>query len=190
MKTLFALLFFATALSAAPLDLPAPGDTSVTVNGLFDRQLKNMAEPGLLSRMGQPIEEYRLLYVPSFERTFSVRVTKSGDSISMRAVMLSGRGFQPGRIVVERSRALTVAEWEKFQTLLAAASYWQRPAIPQVNMRDGSAWVFEGTGQDRYRMLYVRTPTSKADERGLGSFIECGNYLVTLSGLQLEKPME
>lgn len=192
MKILSAILLFATAggLSGGPLELPGPGDTSVSVTALYNQPLKHMKEPGLLSRMGQHIEEYRLVYIPSFDRVFSVRVTKTGNAVALRAVMLGGRGWQPGPPVAEQSRALTAAEWEKVQTLLTAATFWQRPAVPSLNTRDGTIWAFEGTGEDRYRLVLATTPTARTEERGLGPLLELGKYLVTLSGLQLARPLE
>ncbi|HEV7406582.1 MAG TPA: hypothetical protein VGO11_26765 [Chthoniobacteraceae bacterium] len=182
----------ATIAAGPTLDLPAANDTSVTIESMLGNYVQAMREPVLLSRMAQPIEEYRFLYVPSFDRSFSVRVTKSGETFAMRAVMLSGKsGAVAGRIIDDRSRALTKADWDKFQGLLAEASFWQRPSPPHpVGGRDGAMWVMEGTGGYRYRMHRVWTPTYKTEERGLGSFIELGKYLAVLSGLQLEKPLD
>jgi hypothetical protein len=154
------------------------------------KHLKMMGEPSLYQRLAEPMEEYRFLYLPTFHHPISVHVTKSGKSIALRAVMLSGKGgYEPGTILTEQKRDLTDKEWAQVQKFLSLASFWQCPLPGDPGGCDGSQWVFEGAGYYRYRLLDVWTPTYNTHQRGLGAFVECGKYLIELSKIKPEQPL-
>lgn len=169
---------------------PTTKDTEFTLNGWYLKHLKAMGEVSMHQRLAQPIDEFRFLYLPTFNHPISVRVTKSGEMVSLRAVMLSGKGgYEPGCISAERKRVLTAKEWRHFQSLLSRASFWQGEFPDYPGGMDGSQWIFEGSGTYRYRLLDIWTPTADTRKRGLGAFIACGKYLIRLSGLKPDEPL-
>lgn len=151
---------------------------------LADDLLSRAKEPAFVGQAG--VEQYRLIYSPTFDNPLIMRVTKAGQRISLRVVQFSGAGgYDPGRIRVDKTIVLTPKDWQRITTLAEASRFWTMPTNDNGGGDDGSTWVFEGSRPDAQHLVSRWTPTYRTKERELERFVLFGRYLMTLSGLKI-----
>jgi hypothetical protein len=158
----------------------------------YGKHLKEMSEPSLLglSRNGREAEAYRFLLLPCFYRPISVRVTRTGPTATLRAVQLDGMGgYEPGKIVFDKTTQLTQAQWESLRSRLEKSRFWSMKtgvelANPNfgnfVGNLDSDHWIVEGVKDGKYHVVDREEPEKDFEALGL--------YLLELSGLDLEAP--
>lgn len=82
-------------------------------------------------------------------------------------------------LLVNETKELQTADWEKFEQLLTACSYWTMPPCDtDLTGFDGSQWIIEASSQSQYWFVDRWSPKN--------CFKECGQYLIKLSGLKDE----
>ena len=141
-------------------------------------------EPALTPKPGT--EQFRFIYSPTFYNPLIVRVTKTGDRITLRAIQFSGAGgYGAGHVMVDRTVAITPQVWERIKTLAEASRFWTLPTEDDEDGTDGSTWIIEGSRGDAQRRVSRWTPTYKTKERQLERFVLFGRYLISLSGLKI-----
>jgi hypothetical protein len=166
-----------------PAYFPVPTKEGDAVPDYYVKYLRAMREPSLHARMAEPVEEYRSLFLPTWEHPVAIRVTSKDGEVSLRAVVLSGAGgFAPGQILVERNRMLSGQEWKRFQPLLTKAAFWNAPKVRMEVVPDGDRLIFEGTGGYRYRLQDVASILFHEQK----ALVECGQYLMKLSDLEVD----
>src|SRR5262252_10747569 len=96
-------------------------------NGWYSKHLKAMDESSLNS-MAESDETYRFLWLRTFHHPIAIRVWRKSEERNMAFKELDGAGgYDPGKLIANRTRRLTADEWDKFIKLLQQASYWQLP---------------------------------------------------------------
>ena len=126
-------------------------------------------------------ESYRLIWIPTFHSTVSVRIWRSGEKQFLVTKQLDGRGggYGMGRLAFQDLRSLSDDEWNEFMRLLRQSGYWDLPTQDELlPPEDGAAWVIEGVRNGKLHLVNRRTPSSE--------FREASVYLVKLSGLKTE----
>lgn len=121
----------------------------------YSKHLAAMNEPSLLNK-SNAIERYRFLWLRSFHHPVAVRLERLNDQKLLILKQLSGRGgYEPGNLVVNRTRVLTEREWSEFKRLLEQCCYWQMPAqrFDEASGEDGAQWIFEGARDGRYHIV-------------------------------------
>ena len=142
-------------------------------------------EPAFVRQAG--IEQYRFIYSPTFSFPMIVRVTKIGDRVTLRAIQFSGAGgYDPGRVTVDRTIALTLQDWQRITAVVVASRFWTLPSEEEVEGNDGTSWILEGSKPDALHSVSRWTPTYNTKERQLERFLLFGRYLMSLSGLKIE----
>jgi hypothetical protein len=82
-------------------------------------------------------------------------------------------------IVYTKTLNLTLAEWNKVDTLLHQRNFWSMPPIAKpTKARKGSEWIIEAHLQDRYHFVQRWAPNE--------TFRSIGECLINLSGLKEE----
>jgi hypothetical protein len=148
----------------------------------YSRSLTAMKEPSLSVGQKRDIESYRFLWLRSFDNPIVVRIWRSQSNVYLITKQLDGDGGRhPGKLVVNKSRSLSMKEWDEFITLLGQSSYWTSPTTIDDLGNDGAQWILEGAKEGRYHIVDRWTP--KADDNHRKA---CW-YLVELSGLKPEK---
>lgn len=149
--------------------------------------LEAMGEPSLWkqSQSGGGDEVIRVLWLPTFLHPISLRVTKSGKSITWRAVILDGKGgYRPGILAVSRQGILGEAEWESLRRLADTPSLWETPPDEKYGgLTDGEDYLIERVEGRRYQFMDRYNPSSPEI---LGVF----DSLVKISGIDLGNPPE
>jgi len=113
-----------------------------------------MNEPSLwkLSQADSRIEAYRCLWLPSFHHPMSVRITRSGERISLKVIVLDGAGgYDPGWIAVNRTLKIESNEWTELLRSLDATQFWNMPSRdPDPAGEDGDQLIVEGVKNGHY----------------------------------------
>jgi len=122
----------------------------------------------------------RFLWLRTFDHPVAIRVSQQRDGSARLVVkMASGAGgYDPGALVLNRSRNLTPEELRAFLAAFEDASFWSLSNDEKVGF-DGSHWILEGATHDRYHIVDWRSPSS-------GAIRDVGLKLIALAGLQSE----
>jgi hypothetical protein len=152
----------------------------------YSRHLEAMEESTLTARAG---EEYRFLYLRSFDPPIMVRVSCPNRSKCMLiAKRLDGKGgYEPGRLVESLSRDLSPDEIDRFRSGLDRVGFWRpqpsKDCPGEVCLEgDGAQWILEGARGTDYHVWAVWSPESKGPYAGYRAL---GRYLLDLSKLQV-----
>jgi len=170
MSKLLALIGLATLAAANPIVeresryLPTSGwasdDAATYFEEWFGKQLLAMREPPLLTPadLAGRLQRFRLLVLPTFRPAYAVRVDqRTSDRALIRFVQLNGAGgYEPGSIVRDKSRTLSVRELNRLNKAIIAASLPSRPRQEEtptatnssgeleiIICADGTMYVFE-----------------------------------------------
>jgi hypothetical protein len=155
----------------------------------YSKHLKAMKEPSLwqLSQKDRSAIVYRLLWLPTFDRPVSVRVMKTGESATLDAVQLDGRGgYGPGKVAIRNTLKLDPKQWDEINRRVAEAKFWASPTKkPNKDLdTDGDQLIVEGVRAGEYHLVDRHGPQSNAD------YADLCRHLLTLSGLDVMKTWE
>jgi hypothetical protein len=128
---------------------------------LYSSYLRAMEEPSLwkLSANDHKVTVYRLLWVPSFHPVIAVRITRSGESLVLRAVRLeAGPSARPGKVLDRRTKKLSDDDWTLLQVYLEKCHYWTMKTVidkgANINLDlDGDSLVCEGADRGKYHVV-------------------------------------
>lgn len=146
----------------------------------YTKHLKAMGEQSLFSQPDPQVESYRFLWLRSFHHPVAVRVWRTGDGQFLNVKQTSGMGgYEPGKLIANKTRQLTIMEWDDFVALLDRGCYWQLPSENDDMGSDGAQWILEGRREGRYHVVDRWSPQS-------GDFRETCLYLLRLSKLGID----
>lgn len=116
-----------------------------------------MDEPSLweLSK-SQSVESYRFLWLRTFNRPVSARLTivkdGSGD-LSIKVLSGSG-GYKPGHLIQNHSIKVSKDSVDHFLQLLDKAEFWSAPTEQEDGIGcDGAQWIMEATKGGQYHVV-------------------------------------
>lgn len=142
----------------------------------YSKHLRAMKEGPFYYAENVEAERYRFLWLRTFHHPVAVRVWDAGGDRFVTLKELSGAGgYEPGRLLLERTRKLSKGEWDEFKRLLDEACYWEMPTADDTLGNDGAQWVLEGVRENRYHVVDRWTPKG-------GSYREACLYALSLSG--------
>jgi len=158
------------------------GSSNQSINSLdsfrnewYSKHLEAMDESSLNS-IAESDETYRFLWLRSFHHPIAIRVWRKGEERKMVFKELDGAGgYEPGKLIANRSRRLTTDEWDNFIKLIQQTSYWQLPTEGKNGGKDGAQWVLEGKKDKQYHIVDRWSPEGR-------SYREACLYLLKLSG--------
>ena len=149
-------------------------------NNWYSKHLRAMKEESLYSSGDEWVESYRFLWLRSFHQPVAVRIWKCGSTQFLSLKVMDGAGgYEPGKLILERSRELTPDEWSEFLRYLDDSCYWQLPTRDDNIGFDGAQWIFEGVKGGRYHVVDRWTPQT-------GSYRELCLYALKLSRLKFD----
>lgn len=121
---------------------------------VYAAHLDAMNERPLFPPSMDEVEVFRLLYLPCFEGSAVVRLTKSEGIWQAVTKRCDGdAGFCPGRIIAETSRSLSHAQTQQFQSHIDAAHFWDMPSYEESAGLDGCDVVLEGVCKGKYHVV-------------------------------------
>ena len=164
----------ATSARVTPTDYFPPGSLDETPQSSqfrkqwYSDQLRALKEPSLweLSKT-QRTQTWRFLWLRSFDQPISVRLDVSHDGTGVLTTKAaSGQGgYKPGRLVTNKTRALTKEETTSFLVRTDEQGFWSLPVYemprkgvgpngePTVEIGlDGAQWILEGVNDGQYHV--------------------------------------
>ncbi|MGC3977797.1 MAG: hypothetical protein QM751_05900 [Paludibacteraceae bacterium] len=144
----------------------------------YSSHLHAMKEPLLFNRKITK-EIYRFTWLRTFHKPICIRFEKDNDNYAITWKMLSGEGgYDPGKLLLNKSKKLTEKEWDLFKTYLKTSNFWQMELGRNSMGTDGAEWILEGVTPEQYRVVTVWSPEK-------GDFYNVCNYLISLTDLQI-----
>ncbi len=153
-------------MTATPPTIPTaffpPGTFPERVDGLvsgwYGKHLTAMGEPSLWAASARGETAYRFLWLRTWGRPLSVRVTRDGKRAHLAATRLTGDGgYDPGKVDVHRERDLTESEWQGLESAIAAASFDTIETQAEMG-HDGAQWIIERSKDAHYRLVERWSP--------------------------------
>ena len=146
----------------------------------YSEHLFAMKEPLLFNKKINK-EIYRFTWLRTFDKPIAIRIEKDSSEYKIYWKMLSGKGgYDPGKLILEKSKIITEKEWLNFIDLVKKSNFWQmklyRSSIDGV---DGSEWILESVNQNDYRAISIWSPKN-------GNFYNACNYLISLTDLNIK----
>jgi hypothetical protein len=153
-----------------------------SANKWYGRYLRTMKEASLLNTPDENYEEYRFLWLRTFDHPVAVRIEREGRySFRIVSEELDGRGgYDPGKILRTDNLTISREEWCEFISLLEQARFWTEPTDIDRGGNDGAQWILEGVKSNRYHIVDRWSPEN-------GNFREACIYLLKLSGRDIGK---
>jgi len=147
----------------------------------YSEHLRAMKEP-LIFNKKQTKSTYRFLWLRTFNNPISIRIDKQADLYSVSWKLCDGAGgYEPGQLVVDKTKTIDKNTWDKFLGLLSKADYWNlKTNEVEILGTDGSQWILEGADIDNYHVVDRWTPSG-------GTFYDCCDYLIGLTDLKIKK---
>jgi len=134
-----------------------------------EKSLKRFGEPVLKGPSPVDGGDIRFIWVPTFNKPISIRVTKAGDKVTLRKVRMSGKGgYEWEKIEVEKTLALTQQQWRDLITLASvdgarepsqkATKELRENFVDTLSVADGSIWYLEVRDKNGYTVEGVPNP--------------------------------
>lgn len=147
-------------------------------NAWYSRNLRALKEPLLFNKSFDK-EIIRFTWLRTFHNPIAIRVVKSEQSIDLYWKLCDGAGgYEPGNLIINRSKKLKIGEWNKILKYLDNASFWTPKFVREALGYDGAQWIIEATGPDYYQVMDVWCG---------GDLISVGLYLLSLTDIVVEK---
>ena len=145
----------------------------------YSKHLTAMKEP-LIFNKKQDKSTFRFLWLRTFHNPISIRIEKQFDSYSLTWKLCDGAGgYEPGKLVIDKTKIIDKNTWDTFQDKLSKADYWNlKTNEVGILGTDGSQWILEGTDKNNYHVVDRWTPSG-------GSFYECCDFLIRLTDFKI-----
>jgi hypothetical protein len=154
------------------------------VSSWAPQHLIAMKEPSLFAQEKATREEYRFLWLRTFDKPIAIRIWSDAPGAQMRVVRLSGAGgYDPGHIESDTTIKISPEDWKRFRDCIAKAQFWQMPTKQPLEEElgfDGSQWILEAREAAKYHVVDRWSPRE-------GAYSDCCRLLVTLAKLQIPK---
>ncbi len=161
---------------------------SKVVEGTYDEFVVNwysehlyaMKEPLLFNKKTSK-EIYRFTWLRTFHKPIAIRIEKENTDYTIFWKMLSGAGgYEPGELILEKSKTLSEKEWQNFINHLNKSNFWKMDLGRSSIGTDGSEWILEGVTPRQYQVITVWSPKK-------GNFYNVCNYLLSLTDLDISE---
>ena len=105
-------------------------------------------------------EIYRFLWLRTFHNPIVIRIEKNDKKIKLFWKRSNGKGgYEPGKIVENKSIELTQKQWWAFKELLKSSKFWKNPSMKndkdKIIATDGANWVLEGIENNVYHISEI-----------------------------------
>ncbi len=140
----------------------------------YSANLAIMKEPALPKRAKNSKNViYRFTCLRTFDRPFSINVTKTKDGFVLTRKVLSGKGgYDPGILEETAKHSLKDAAVEELEKLLTELKFSKmKPTIIEdLKGWDGSHWMLEVVKEGRYKIVDRWSPDEGEPMRRIGEW--------------------
>ncbi|BDD03883.1 tetratricopeptide repeat protein [Aureibacter tunicatorum] len=119
----------------------------------YSRHLKALEEPVLSDSL--PTKIYRFTYLRTFHNPIVIRIENDNGDISIYWKVSDGAGgYDPGKIITNKSKELTAKDWKRIEDEINSIKFWSLPtAEKELLGTDGSQWILEGKTLGKYHVV-------------------------------------
>lgn len=120
----------------------------------YSKHLSALEEPVLKSTDTSKV--YRFTYLRSFHHPIVIRLENNDDVISIHWKVSDGAGgYEPGQIITNESKVLTLEDWNTFEAKIMTIKFWNTPTIERDELigYDGAQWILEGAVPGKYHVV-------------------------------------
>lgn len=125
---------------------------AVSRNNWYSRHLKALEEKVLSDSLTTNV--FRFTWLSNFHKPIVIRLEKNDDSVKLYWKFIDGQGrYNPGEVFVNRSKALTIKEWQDIETGIQLIDFWKLPTTGSNWEFDGAHWILEGAAPGKYHVV-------------------------------------
>jgi hypothetical protein len=132
------------------------------VSHWYSGQLEALQEPSLFEKSKRTAEtSYRFLWLRTFHHPIAIRVDMQNDgtAILTTKVASGAGGYNPGKLVTNKTRPLTKSELSTITSRIETSNFWTIPSYSRdQGGADGSEWVIEIAEHGKYHLVSEWTP--------------------------------
>jgi hypothetical protein len=184
---------------AAFIDLPSDWQTNYAVNVIdfvsasefkvsgvesalfhvnwYASHLNALDEPVL--RDSLPAKVYRFTWLRSFHKPVVIRLENFNGTVTLYWKVGGGAGgYEPGKMIVNKSKVLTLKNWNDFVASVNSINFWNLPTTRSGIGSDGAQWILEGKELGKYHVV---------DRQSGGKIESVCLKLLELSNLKIKK---
>lgn len=147
----------------------------------YSKHLKALQEPILFNQSTEK-QIFRFTWLRSFHNPIAIRLEKSNDNVILYWKLCSGAGgYEPGDLIINRSKELSSKEWNEFNSMIKQSSFWSsKSVVNEILGIDGAQWILEGINMGNYQVVDRWTPSEN-------DFKKCCLYLLNMTDLNIPK---
>jgi hypothetical protein len=147
----------------------------------YSKHLEAMNEPIIYSNSCFE-RVYRFLWLRSFDDPITVRIQKTDGKVKLFWKRTGGSGgYDPGSLIVDKQKKLSIEKWNDFISMIEAIDYWSKPTVNNEMLgKDGARWILEASDNGKYHIVdrwSMQAP----------KFRETCLYLINLTDLKIDE---
>lgn len=119
----------------------------------YSTHLNALGEPVLSDSL--PAKVFRFTWLRTFHNPIVIRLENNNDSIILYWKVCDGAGgYEPGKIIENKSKVLTIKEWTDFVSSINSINFWNLPTTQSgILGTDGAQWILEGKELGKYHVV-------------------------------------
>jgi len=123
---------------------------------------------------------FRFTWLRTFHNPVCLRLENNNGIYTLYWKLLDGAGgYDPGEIIVSKSRRLSLNEWDQFITLFERTKFKNLLNEIYFPMNDGASWTLEYKTSDSFKTHDTNVPS--------GEIVKCCKYLLNLTDLKIKE---
>ena len=143
----------------------------------YASHLNALDEPVL--RDSLPAKVYRFTWLRSFHKPVVIRLENFNGAVTLYWKVSDGAGgYEPGKMIVNKSKVLTLKNWNDFVASVNSINFWNLPTTRSGIGSDGAQWILEGKELGKYHVV---------DRQSGGKIESVCLKLLELSNLKIKK---
>lgn len=119
----------------------------------YSSHLKALEEPVLSDSL--PAKIFRFTWLRTFHNPIVIGIENINDTIKLYWKVNDGAGgYEPGKIIEDKSKILTLKEWTGIVDKINAIDFWNLPSTEnEILGTDGAQWILEGKELGKYHVV-------------------------------------
>ncbi len=119
----------------------------------YASNLKACNEPVLWDTL--PTKVFRFLWLRTFHHPIVIGLQNKNDTVTLYWKVCDGKGgYEHGKLIIDKSKTLTINEWNDFVASIDSIGFWNLPSTKyNILGNDGAQWILEGKEPGRYHVV-------------------------------------
>lgn len=128
-------------------------ESAVFTINWYSEHLKALDEPILTDSTSRQV--FRFTWLRTFHNPIVVRIENYENVINLYWKVSDGAGgYEPGEIIENKSKELTLSDWTTFYNKINQADFWNLPTVSKDLLgTDGAQWILEGKVPGEYHVV-------------------------------------